>query len=149
MFGALDRKKPTGDRAERWGRGGEKGRDSVREEARSGPHASHLVLTRGRGVPRSHVRGAANPGFNPWSVLPVSTSASLSHGRGFKSSLWRYRHGTSLGVQWLRFCLPMKGMWVWSLVGELGSHMPGDQKTRTHNRSNTATNSIQILQINK
>lgn len=31
--------------------------------------------------------------------------------------------------------------------GELGSHMPGDQKTRTHNRSNTATNSRQILKI--
>ena len=32
--------------------------------------------------------------------------------------------GTSLEVQWLRLCLPMQGMWVWSLVGELRSHMP-------------------------
>ena len=78
MFGALDRKKPAGDRAERWGRGGKKGRDSIREEAWSGPHAGHLVLTMGCSVPRSHVGGAAKPGFNPWSILPVSTSASFS-----------------------------------------------------------------------
>ena len=26
---------------------------------------------------------------------------------------------TSLVVQWLRFCLPMKGMWVQSLIREL------------------------------
>ena len=32
--------------------------------------------------------------------------------------------GTSLVVQWLRICLPMQGMWVWPLVGELRSHMP-------------------------
>ena len=31
---------------------------------------------------------------------------------------------TSLVVQWLRICLAMQRMWVWSLVGELGSHMP-------------------------
>ena len=30
--------------------------------------------------------------------------------------------GTSLAVQWLRLCLPMQGVWVWSLVRELGSH---------------------------
>ena len=32
--------------------------------------------------------------------------------------------GTSLVVQWLRICLPMQGMRVRSLVGELRSHMP-------------------------
>ena len=32
--------------------------------------------------------------------------------------------GTSLVVQWLRICLAMQRIWVWSLVGELGSHMP-------------------------
>ena len=31
---------------------------------------------------------------------------------------------TSLVVQWLRICLPMQGMWVQALVGELRSHMP-------------------------
>ena len=32
--------------------------------------------------------------------------------------------GTSLEVHWLRLCLPMQGMRVQSLVGELRSHMP-------------------------
>ena len=31
---------------------------------------------------------------------------------------------TSLVVQWLRICLATQRMWVQSLVGELGSHMP-------------------------
>ena len=31
--------------------------------------------------------------------------------------------GTSLVVQWLRLCLAMQRMQVWTLVGELGSHM--------------------------
>ena len=34
--------------------------------------------------------------------------------------------GTSLVVQLLRIHLPMQGMWVQSLVGELRSHMPRD-----------------------
>ena len=36
--------------------------------------------------------------------------------------------GTSLAVQWLRLCLPVQGVWVQSLVGELRSHMPHSQK---------------------
>ena len=32
--------------------------------------------------------------------------------------------GTSLVVQWLRIHLPMQGMWVRSLFGELRSHIP-------------------------
>ena len=32
--------------------------------------------------------------------------------------------GMSLVFQWLRICLAMPGTWVWSLVGELGSHVP-------------------------
>ena len=39
--------------------------------------------------------------------------------------------GTSLVVQWLRLRLPMQGVWVRSLVGELRSHMPPGQKTET------------------
>ena len=31
---------------------------------------------------------------------------------------------TSLVVQWLRICLPMQGIQVWSLVKELESHIP-------------------------
>ena len=51
---------------------------------------------------------------------------------GFKESLGQLldwigakvdARGTSLVVQWLRIRLPMQGMWVRSLVGELGSHM--------------------------
>lgn len=34
-------------------------------------------------------------------------------------------------VQGLRPCLPMQGVWVPPLVGELRSHTPGGQKTRT------------------
>ena len=39
--------------------------------------------------------------------------------------------GTSLVVQWLRLHLPMQGVWVQSLVGELRSHMLLGQKTKT------------------
>ena len=38
--------------------------------------------------------------------------------------------GTCLEVQWLRLCLRMQGVWVWSLVGELRSHMPCGQKNQ-------------------
>ena len=45
--------------------------------------------------------------------------------------------GNSLSVQWLRFHLPMQGVWVWSLVRELRLHMPPGQKTKhKSNRSN-------------
>ena len=39
--------------------------------------------------------------------------------------------GTSLAVQWLGLRLPMQGVWVRSLVGEIRSHMPHGQKTKT------------------
>ena len=51
------------------------------------------------------------------------------------------------GQQWLRLCLPMQGVWVRSLVGELGSHMPQGQKATTQNRSNIVTNSINTLKL--
>ena len=38
---------------------------------------------------------------------------------GQKNMVW----GTSLVVQRLRICLAMQGMWVWSLVRKLRSHM--------------------------
>ena len=38
---------------------------------------------------------------------------------------------TGLVVQWLRLCLTMQGMRVWSLAGDLRSHMPRGQKTKT------------------
>ena len=39
--------------------------------------------------------------------------------------------GTSLVVQWIRLHLPMQGVRVQSLVGELRSHVPRGQKTKT------------------
>ena len=51
--------------------------------------------------------------------------------------LFRYQNhkepspGTSLEVQWLRLRLPMQGVQVRSLVGELRSHVPHSQKTKT------------------
>ena len=44
--------------------------------------------------------------------------------------------GTSLVVQWLRFCLPVQGLWVWSLVRELGSHMPQSVVQNNNNNNN-------------
>ena len=41
--------------------------------------------------------------------------------------------GTSLVVQWLRPHFSMQGVWVWSLGGELSSHMPHGQKIKTQN----------------
>ena len=52
---------------------------------------------------------------------------------------------TSLVVQWFRLHLPVQGEQVQSLVGELRSHMPQGQKTKTQNRSNIVTNSIKTL----
>lgn len=40
------------------------------------------------------------------------------------------KYETSLVVQWLKNCLPMKGMRVRSLVRELRSHMPWDTTIR-------------------
>ena len=48
-------------------------------------------------------------------------------------------------VQWLRFCLPVQGVRVRSLIRELGSHMPHSQKIKIQNRSNIVTNSIKTL----
>ena len=53
--------------------------------------------------------------------------------------------GTSLMVQCLTPCHPMKGMWARSLLEELRSHMPQGQETQ--NRRNTVTNSIKTLKI--
>ena len=51
------------------------------------------------------------------------------------------------GGQWLRFCLPMQGVRVQSLVRELRSYTPRSQKIKTWNRSNIATNSIKNFKM--
>ena len=38
--------------------------------------------------------------------------------------------GTSLAVQWLRFHLPMWGVWAQSLLGDSRCHMPHSQRTK-------------------
>ena len=55
--------------------------------------------------------------------------------------------GTSLVVQWLRLHLPVQGVWVWSLIRELSSHLPRGQKTKTWNRGYIVTNSIKTLKM--
>ena len=51
----------------------------------------------------------------------------------------------SLVVQRWRSCLPTQEVQVQSLVGELRSHMPQSQKTKTWNRSNILTNLIKTV----
>ena len=41
----------------------------------------------------------------------------------------------------------MQGVWVWSLVGELGSHMPRGQGAKAWNRSNVVTGSMETLKM--
>ena len=53
-----------------------------------------------------------------------------------KICVWR----TAMTVQWLKLCLPRQWVWVWSLVGELRSHVPHSQKTKIWKRSNIAVN---------
>ena len=58
----------------------------------------------------------------------------------------KYRHGTSLAVHWLSLCIPMQGVWVRSLVGELRiPHAP--PKKPKQNRSNNVTDSIKTLKM--
>ena len=50
--------------------------------------------------------------------------------------------GISLVAQWLRLCLPLQGVWVWSLVRQLGSRMPHGQKNKTWKWSSIVIDSI-------
>ena len=45
-------------------------------------------------------------------------------------------------VQSLTLHLPVQGIWIQSLVGELRRYMPHSQKTKTENRSVNGTNSV-------
>ena len=53
--------------------------------------------------------------------------------------------GTSVVVQWLRFCLPVQAVQVQFLVGELGTSWPKTQNI--NNRSNTVTHSIKTFKM--
>ena len=50
-------------------------------------------------------------------------------------------------VQWLRFGLAMRGLWVQSLVRELGPHRSRNQRSKTENISYTVTNSIKTFKV--
>ena len=58
------------------------------------------------------------PATNHWSTLKGCLKPSTS--RNFLSGQWLYLH------------LSMQGVWVWSLVGELRSHMPHGWKDQKH-----------------
>ena len=69
-----------------------------------------------------------------------------------RKKLWKPRdinrrgqRGTSLVLPWFRFCLPMPGLPVRSLAGELRSHLPCSQKTKTW--SNIERNSVKTLKM--
>ena len=59
----------------------------------------------------------------------------------------RSEQGTSLVIQWLRLCLLMQGVHVWSLVGQVRSPHTSATKPKTWNRSNIVTNLIQNLKM--
>ena len=53
-------------------------------------------------------------------------------------------------VQWLRLCLTEQREWVQSKLGELRSHVPGDQKARNiNNRGDNVAKSIKTLHKTK
>ena len=64
--------------------------------------------------------------------------------------------GTSLVVQWLRLHLPVQEAHVWSLIGQLRSHMPGAQNNQNkkkkqygHKFNKDFKKMIHIKKINK
>ena len=69
------------------------------------------------------------PGYPP--NLSSSWALCSRHSLVQNSLLYKIFIGTSLVVQWLRLRLPRQGVWVWSLVGELRSHMFHSQETKT------------------
>ena len=70
-----------------------------------------------------------------WEINTFVKGHSLCHGHTLSLgkiflSIKVIFHGISLEGQCLRLCLPMQRVWVQSLVGELGSHVPHGQKTK-------------------
>ena len=64
-------------------------------------------------------------------ISPIQTYLFSSNGK------WLLKwFGTSLVAQWLGLHLPMQGVWVWSLVEELRSHMPHGQKKEKKKNQN-------------
>ena len=105
---------------------GQRGRDCERRwvaqpeaEPTSQPHSHNPSFSH---VSPSHLLVAGGLwSIFPWSLLPEPDSDQSCAYNLIQDA----RGGTSLVVQWLRICRPMRGMWVQTLVGELKSHMPG------------------------
>ena len=66
--------------------------------------------------------------------LPFTYAQEIYRGKINAKISTRTFPGTSLGVQWLRFHLPMHGMQVKPLVGELRSQMPWGKKKKKKKR---------------
>ena len=93
-------------------------------------HASSVVVAHGFSCSAACGILVPQPGIEP--VSPALEGRFFTIGPPGKSLILKIkRRETSLAVQWLRLCLPMQGVRVWSLVGELGSHMPHGQETKT------------------
>ena len=69
-----------------------------------------------------------SPSSNGFLLLLLTVVHSFSPAPS--KSLCKSTSETSLAVQWLRFCLPKEGLWVWSLVRQLRSHMPRKPKNQ-------------------
>ena len=101
--------------------------------------------------------GCQSPAHGPVCVFCVCTSRMQSPGsrlqtpgedREPKMPVLQTRRGTSLAVQWLRLHLPMQGLWVRSLVGELRSHMTYDEKkNKIQKQCCKKKNSVKSLKI--
>ena len=111
-----------------------------------------LLFFRASAHPQKHLK---TPGFNQVTTLPepfpthtvlcvefsplVFSRLGLSPFGGSQTSYsqdffvhLKFTDPTSLMVQWLRVHLPVQGMWVQALIGELQSHML-QGKPETHN----------------
>ena len=69
----------------------------------------------------------ADPHERIWTGMCKPSNSALSSLLNLFSHKLSLR-GTSMVVQWLRLGFPIQGVWVQSLVGELGSHMPRGQR---------------------
>ena len=65
----------------------------------------------------------------PWLDLSFAFKRQIE--RNHKQHRKKKNAEISLVTQWLRLCFPMQEVRVQSLVGELRSHMPHGQKTKT------------------
>ena len=73
-------------------------------------------------------------GYKKWKTEMENRNGKQMPGVFHPCSVKMVLLGTSLVIQWLRLPLPMQGVWIWSLVGELRSHMSQSQKSKTEQK---------------